>query len=144
MADVILHSRYLRDCSFENPSAPADGPDSEAPLLDIDVGLDTRRCGDLHEVTLSMLVTARRKERVSFLIEVQYAGLFEIGDLGPEGARRFLFAEGPRLLFPFAERICADLARDGGLRQFAVSPPDFEALYRARTGAIDAPVHTDS
>lgn len=138
MVEIVLHSRYLRDCSFENPSAPAP-PDGVAPELDIDVGVDSRQCRDLHEVTLSILVTARRAEKVSFLIEVQYAGLFQIGDLNREGRQRFLFAEGPRWLFPFAERICADLARDGGLPQISVTPPDFEALYRVQTESAGAP-----
>ena len=71
MADVVVHSRYLRDCSFENPSAPAP-PDGGLPELDIEVGVDCRRCGDLHEVTLTVTLTARRQDRakVAWLSEV--------------------------------------------------------------------------
>ncbi len=129
--NVVLHSRYLRDSSFENPAAPA-LPGDPAPAFDIDVGVDGRRRGNMHEVTLSVQVTARREEKVSFLIELHYAGLFEIDGLDEGATRRFLFTEAPRLLFPFVDRICADTTRDGGLPPLALSPPDFNLLYQSR------------
>ena len=129
--DVALYGRYLRDCSFENPAAPVPGGGGAEPVFDIDVGVDGRRHRDLHEVTLSVRVTARGEAKVSFLIELQYAGLFRVDGLDEAGTRRFLFAEAPRLLFPYAERICADMARDGGLPPLVLNPPDFNALYRS-------------
>lgn len=129
--NVVLHSRYLRDSSFENPAAPA-LPGDPAPAFDIDVGLDARRREDMHEVTLSVQVTARREGKVSFLIELHYAGLFQIDGLDEGATRRFLFIEAPRLLFPFVDRICADMARDGGLPPLALGPPDFSALHQLR------------
>ncbi len=129
--NVVLHGRYLRDCSFEHPAAPF-LPDAAEPVLDIDIGVDGRRYRDLYETTLSVRVTARREEAVAFLIELQYAGLFRVDGLDEAGTRRFLFAEAPRLLFPWAERICADMARDGGLPPLVLSPPDFNALYQDR------------
>ena len=52
--------------------------------------------------------------------------------MGGRVRRRFLFREAPRILFPWVDRIFADLARDGGLPQMNLSPPDFAALHRQR------------
>jgi preprotein translocase subunit SecB len=40
--------------------------------------------------------------------------------------------EGPRMIFPFARRILADLVRDGGLPPLLIDPIDFNAQYVMR------------
>jgi preprotein translocase subunit SecB len=37
--------------------------------------------------------------------------------------------ESPRLLFPFARNILADVTRDGGFPPLMLAPVDFAALY---------------
>ena len=136
--DVVLHTRYIKDLSFENPSAPV--PLSKDDLLiDVSVGVDCRQKGDLHESELTIIVTAQTHQAdVVFLVELSYAGLFELRGLGEELSQRFIFCEAPRILFPWVDRIVADVTRDGDLPQLNLSPPDFAALYEAkRTGRQD-------
>ena len=40
--------------------------------------------------------------------------------------------ECPRLLFPFARRIVADVTRDGGFPPLLIDPIDFVSLYRRK------------
>ena len=49
----------------------------------------------------------------------------------------FLFAEAPRLLFPFARRVIADVIRDGGFPPLLIDPIDFGAMYLAQAQATD-------
>ena len=42
---------------------------------------------------------------------------------------RFLFAEAPRMLFPFARAIISDAVRDAGFQPLMLEPIDFTALY---------------
>ena len=44
----------------------------------------------------------------------------------------FLFAEAPRILFPFARRVIADATRDLGYQPLMVDPIDFNGLYMQR------------
>ena len=44
-------------------------------------------------------------------------------------AHPFLFAEAPRLLFPFARAIISDAVRDAGFQPLMLEPIDFTALY---------------
>jgi preprotein translocase subunit SecB len=50
----------------------------------------------------------------------------------------FLFAEAPRLLFPFARRIVADAIRDGGFQPLMLDPIDFNGLYMQQLQAQQA------
>ncbi len=71
------------------------------------------------EVTLQITVNARHEEKPTFLVEL-YA--IEVA----------LLVEYPRLIFPFARRIVADVTRDGGFPPLLLAPIDFLALYRNR------------
>ena len=50
-----------------------------------------------------------------------------------------LLVECPRLLFPFARNILADVTRDGGFPPVMLAPIDFVALWQSRRGEA-APV----
>ncbi|MFX5756845.1 protein-export chaperone SecB, partial [Acinetobacter baumannii] len=43
-----------------------------------------------------------------------------------------LFAETPRLIFPFVRRIIADAVRDAGYAPLMLEPIDFNGLYLAQ------------
>ena len=47
-----------------------------------------------------------------------------------ENIQPVLLIECPRLLFPFARRVVADVTRDGGFPPLMLDPIDFAALYR--------------
>ena len=135
--EALLLARYVKDLSFENIGAPATLLALGAPPR-IDISFDVeceQRDGveeqeRLDEVVFTLSATAMRDSRTLWIAEVSYAGLFRIE--GASEARRhyFVFVEAPRLLFPFVERVVADLARDGGLAPVSLTPPDFDALYR--------------
>ena len=135
--NVVLHGRYVRDLSFENPGAPA-APDKDDLRLDVTVRVDTRHLDAFHEVALTVNVTARDDDRIVFLVELVYAALFELAGLDGASRSRFLLREAPRILFPWVDRIIADLARDGGLPTLNLNPPDFATLHeRQLPGTAD-------
>jgi len=43
--------------------------------------------------------------------------------------------EGPRLLFPFARAVIANITREGGFLPLNIQPIDFVAVYRANIAA---------
>ncbi len=135
--NVVLHGRYIRDLSFENPGAPA-APDKDDLSLDVSVQVDSRHLDAFHEVALTVDVTASDGDRIVFLVELVYAALFELIDLDETARHRFLLCEAPRILFPWVDRIIADLARDGGLPTLNLNPPDFATLHeQQQTGTVE-------
>ena len=73
---------------------------------------------------------AQRESNPVFIVELTYAGLFQIQNVDPQSREAFLLIECPRLIFPFARRVLSDATRDGGFPPLMLEPVDFAALYR--------------
>ena len=132
---LLLNSQYIKDLSFENPNAPLIyaelGPDSN---IDVSIDLDLSHLQDrLYETVLSLHVKASVKDKVAFLVELEFAALATVGTSVPEAEReRLLLTEVPRHLFPFARAIIGDVSRDGGFPPLLINPINFEDLYEHR------------
>lgn len=129
---VAIRSQYVRDASFENVAVQkGDGRMDRKPEIQVGVNLDARkRADDQYEVILKVNATAKHEEAVMFIVEVEYAGLFEVANVPEAQLHPFLLIECPRLLFPFARRIVADMTRDGGYPPLMLEMIDFASLYR--------------
>ncbi|CAA9522309.1 MAG: Protein-export protein SecB (maintains pre-export unfolded state) [uncultured Sphingomonadaceae bacterium] len=133
---VGIISQYIKDLSFENPNAPAVYQWQQQPKVDVNFNINAQRLGDeVHEVAIRVEVSAKVEEQTAFLIDLTYAGLFGLRNVPPEQLQPFLLAEAPRLLFPFARRIVADAAQDGGFPPLMLEPIDFTALYMQQAAA---------
>jgi len=127
---VGILAQYVKDLSFENPNAPAVYQWQSQPQMDVQFNIGTQNSGpDIHEVSLKIDITAKADEGTAFRIELLYAGLFALRNLPPEQLQPFLLAEAPRLLFPFARKIIADAAVEGGFPPLRLDPIDFAGLY---------------
>ena len=126
-----LIGQYIRDLSFENPGV---GIQVQRPQIDLAVDLQARRGGEGNqfEVMLKLRITATDNSRTMFLLELAYGGMFVLSNVPEDSAQPILLIECPRLLFPFARRVVADVVRDGGLPPLLIEPIDFVALYRSK------------
>jgi preprotein translocase subunit SecB len=137
---IHVLGQYVKDLSFENPGAPASlRPSDKAPKLDVNVNVNVKTIaqGDF-EVELKLEANAARAEDTLFIVEVTYAGLFQIRNVPQEHLHPLLLIECPRLLFPFARQIVADATRQGGFPPLMIDPIDFTALYRQRAAQAAA------
>ena len=66
-----------------------------------------------YEVELSITTSCKVGEETGFILELVYAGMFTV-NVPAEHLQAILLIECPRLLFPFARNIIADVTRDGG------------------------------
>ena len=126
-----MRAQYIKDLSFENPNAPDALGVREQPKFEISVTVNGRPLGnDNHEVELQINARALHDEKVTFLAELTYAGVFFIKNVPDEQIRPAILIQGPSLLFPFARRVLADCTREGGFPPLMLDPIDFLALYR--------------
>jgi preprotein translocase subunit SecB len=125
-----LISQYVKDLSFENPSAPAIYQSQTAPEVNVQFDIAASQVGDeMHEVVLKIEVRATMDGTTAFICELSYAGLFGLRNVPEDAIQPFLLGEAPRLLFPFARRVVADAIRDGGFPPLLLDPIDFNGLY---------------
>ena len=128
---IRVLSQYIKDLSFENPGATVqDQPNIE---LGIDVGATPVANNEgVFEVTLKLKARAGTQETALFLIEMDYAGQFHLQGFSQADMEPILLIECPRILFPFARRIIADISAEGGFPPLRIDPVDFGALYNSQ------------
>jgi len=140
---LVILAQYIKDFSFENPSAPhiyqalsQSGPEIKFDIDIVPAALDPR----IFEIVLVLRVSATIGENTAFLAELDYAGVVRIGATVPEDAiESLLFSETPRHLYPFARSILAKITGDAAFPPLFVNPIDFENFYRGnKIGALAA------
>ena len=137
MPQVGVLTQYVKDLSFENPNSPAVYQWTAQPQIDVQFNLGASPVGqDVHEVALKIDITARTDAGVAFRTDLLYAGLFALRNVPEDQIQPFLYAEAPRILFPFARRVIADMVADGGFPPLLLDPIDFGALYMQRAGQL--------
>jgi preprotein translocase subunit SecB len=134
-AALVLNTQYIKDLSFENPLAPLVYAElHKGPDIDVNIDVQVRHLRDrLYEVVLAMRVKASVKDKVAFLVELDFGGLATVGSQVPEPeTEHLMLVEVPRFLFPFARAVIGNVTRDGGFPPLLINPIDFEELYRNR------------
>lgn len=125
-------AQYTKDQSFENPHAPESlRAGLEAPTISINIEIGRQMLDEnTVEVVLMLRADARRGEQVAFIAELEYAGLFAFANVDIETIQPMIMIECPRLLFPFARQIIAQMTQNGGYPPIMLEPPDFTAMFR--------------
>jgi preprotein translocase subunit SecB len=144
---LLLNTHYVKDLSFENPNAPLIYAEvQKGPELDVNIDVQVRNLKErLYEVLLAMRVKASIKEKVAFLVELDFGGLATVGQNVPKSEiERLMLVEVPRFLFPFARAVISDVTRDGGFPPLLINPIDFEELYRSRKDGRAQQVQTET
>lgn len=130
-----LNIQYTKDLSFEVPGAPEIFVNlREQPRVDLTLDVQARPVQgqqNVYEVSLQIRADAKVQETSCFIAELDYCGVFTV-NLPQEHLEPVLLVECPRLLFPFARNILADVTRDGGFPPVLLAPIDFVALWQSR------------
>lgn len=123
-------TQYIKDLSVENPNAPDVYQWQDQPQMDVQFNIGADAVSqEVSEITLKMTITATCEKGTLYIVDLDYCGLVGIRNIPEEQAHAFMFAEAPRILFPFARRVVADAVRDSGFPPLMVDPVDFNGLY---------------
>lgn len=122
---------YVKDLSFEAPSAPKVFLAAWQPEISVDISTQAVRFDDgkNYEVTLSLTVTAKNDGNTAFLAEVKQAGIFLIDGAADAQLAQLLGAYCPNLLFPYAREAISDLVSRGSFPQLLLAPVNFDAVF---------------
>jgi len=157
---LVVNIQYVKDLSFEVPGAPQIYTQLRAqPAVNINLDVQARRIHDGQDVfEVSLLIRAEAHEvpaagtpaagtptiqggngqaaatttNAVFVAELTYSGVFTLSGLPENAVEPVLLVECPRILFPFARNLLADVTREGGFPPVLLQPIDFVALWQAR------------
>jgi preprotein translocase subunit SecB len=143
---LVVNIQYVKDLSFEVPGAPNIYTTlRQQPQVAINLDVQARRIvegGPNYEVTLMIRAEAtdgapgqgdgQTPPPVVFIAELTYGGVFTLTGLPDNAIEPVLLVECPRILFPFARNILADVSRDGGFPPVLLQPIDFVQLWQSR------------
>jgi len=138
---INILGQYVRDLSFENFARQDTKLTQQEKQISIGFDLGVKKIPDnRYEVITKTRLEAGEKESREgvFLVELEYAGLFQVTGLPADRLQHFLLIECPRLLFPFVRRILNDLIMDGGYAPVPLNPVEFEQLFRQELARYQA------
>ena len=131
---LVLNLQYTKDLSFEVPGAPEIFATlREQPRVDLQLDVQARPIQDGATSSRSRCRSApmpRPRASPASSPSWSICGIFTI-TVPQEQLEPVLLVECPRLLFPFARNILADVTRDGGFPPVMLSPIDFVALWQS-------------
>ncbi len=129
---LSMAAQYTKDLSFEAPSTPHVFNAMGAQSPDISINVDVRATKlqeTAYEVVIQINAECKTGSTVAFVLELVYGGLIS-ADMPDEELKPALLVEVPRLLFPFARNIVADVTRDAGFPPLLLAPVDFTKMYQ--------------
>lgn len=132
-AQFQIQKLYTKDISFELPNAPQIF--QEQGQADVKMSL-AQRVDDmgenLHEVVLTVTVTATVGEKTAYLAEVAQAGIFLVSGFNEQAMHAVMNTMCPSTLFPYARQTISTLVNEGGFPPLTLQPVNFEQLYAQR------------
>lgn len=132
-AQFQIQKIYTKDVSFEVPNSP--GIFQEQGQADVKMSLSQRvevLGDDLHEVALTVTITATLDEKTAYLVEVAQCGIFLMKGFPEQALHAVVNTMCPTTLFPYARAKITDLVTDGGFPAVTLQPVNFEQLYAQR------------
>ena len=132
LPNIRVLAQYAKSVSFDSKDGvqAAGLPGQPNIELGIDVGATAVQGGPhTYETNIKLMARAHVQDETIFEIELVYAGIFDVSGAPEAHVEPILMIECPRLLFPFARRVIADITREGGFPPLLIDPVDFAGLY---------------
>lgn len=128
---ISISTQYIKDLSFENPSAPNSLNLNIRPQIELSLDLNISRLteNNFFEVELNIEAKAQNENQTLFIIELKYAGVFNLINIPIDQQQQILATYCPAMIFPFARKIISDTTQDGGFQPLMIDPVDFNMLY---------------
>jgi preprotein translocase subunit SecB len=124
-----IQRMYLKGASLEQPNAPAILLEQDSPSVDIQVGVSQQNLAEhVYEVVVSATVHAKVQDKTLFLVECEYAGIFEIAGFDNDQLRGALTVGCPQIVYPYLRAQVADLTQRAGFAPVHLSEISFQAM----------------
>ena len=128
--EFSIQKIYAKDVSFETPNSPEIFREQWQPEINLQLSNEARKLDEaIHEIVLSITLTAKLGDKTAYLVEVQTAGIFFMKGYDNQELGAMVGAFCPNILFPYARETISELVSKGGFPQLLLAPVNFEAIY---------------
>jgi preprotein translocase subunit SecB len=132
-AQFQIQKLYTKDVSFELPNAPQVFQQEGQADVKMSLAQRVENLGEnLHEVVLTVTVTATVGDKTAYLAEVAQAGIFLVSGFNEQATHAVMNTMCPGALFPYARQTISSLIADGGFPPLVLQPVNFDQLYAQR------------
>ena len=133
--EIEIQSQFLKDFSFEKKEEYAffteeDFKGKTEFSLNIEVE-NEKRDDNLALVSLSVNLEAKINEKIAFILEMTYCGLFKLPNVIEDILKKQIQIECPRMLFPYIRRIISQTMVESGMPNIDIKNINFFDLYKS-------------
>ncbi len=126
-----VHRQYLKDLSFENPTAPVPAEEADAIQTSIDghIASHPLQPERWFEVDITLTIVAQLKERTVFLVELTYVADVELKLIPEPVQAQILAVDVASFMLPQINAVIDHAAKAGGFAELRIADMNFRALY---------------
>lgn len=133
-----IQKLYVKDISFESPSAPVIFTEKWEPHVDLNLNTKTSKAPqNLYETSITVTVTVKNGEKTAYLVEATQVGVFGVNGFSEQEMGPLLGSYCPSVLFPYLREVISDLVTKGGFPPMLLNPVNFDALYAQQMQKAD-------
>ena len=133
-----IQRTFIKDLSFETPMGVKVFTQAFQPKVKMDVNTRGNSIATaVHEIVLTLTITAKVEEDTAYIVELQQAGIFAINGFPEEQMALVLGAVCPNFLFPYAREAVDSIVVKGGFPPLSIAPIDFDAIFRQSQASAD-------
>ena len=124
-----LKGQYLKHIKFDGPGLNKHPQGKPTTNLTFNIAT-TKIESNVYEIDLSLVAEVGTEKEKIVTLRMNYGAHYLLSNIPSDQHEAVLMTEGGRLLFPYMQRIVADITRDAGLPSLQLPPVDFMQIYK--------------
>ena len=133
--DIELLSQFVKDMSFEKRKDFAFFTEEDfkgKTDFSLNIDVENEKQNETQIVTsLNVNLEAKINEKIAFILEMTYCGLFKLPDVPEIILEKQVQVECPKMLFPYIRRIISQTMIESGMPNIDIKNVNFFDLYKS-------------
>ena len=133
--DIELLSQFVKDMSFEKREDFAFFTEEDfkgKTDFSLNIDVENEKHNESQIVTsLNVNLEAKINEKIAFILEMTYCGLFKLPDVPETILEKQVQVECPKMLFPYIRRIISQTMIESGMPNIDIKNINFFDLYKS-------------
>ncbi len=138
-AELKVHRIYTKSSSFEAANVTAPEIAIAQPVIDLQIHANVypqSAAENMHEVVLTLQVTAKHNGALLWQVQLQQAGRYALSGFTPENEKFVLNGFCMNQLYPYACAEVSHLVNQGGFGMVYLQPIDFVQKYKEQQSML--------